>query len=243
MTLAPSIPFNEFSKMDMQVAVKENIFHEILEFAIAVVWLGIAFGIAIAGGYKAFSDLPGLRTTIVESLVVVFFAFVFHELAHRVAARRFGFKAVYHVWIPGLILAIAASLVGFLFAAPGGVVIQMGQDSPENRVKLGKSALAGPIVNMILAVVFAVFTFALVFYVSNTGKSITQVGSWVNTAGNIGIIGIEINSWLALFNLLPFWNFDGLKVFQWNKKVWTIVFIGSIALYALMFWAQTALVG
>jgi Zn-dependent protease len=96
---------------------------------------------------------------------------------------------------------------------------------------------------MILAIVFAVFTFAIVFFVSSTGSSITQVGSWVNTAGNIGIIGIEINAWLALFNLLPFGNFDGFKVFQWNKKVWTVAFIGSIVLYALMFWAQTALVG
>ena len=35
---------------------KEDIFHEILEFAISVVWLGIAFGIAIAGGINAFKD-------------------------------------------------------------------------------------------------------------------------------------------------------------------------------------------
>ena len=68
---------------------KEDIFHEILEFAVSIVWLGIAFGIAIAGGIDAFKDLVGLRTIIVESLVVVFFAFVFHELAHRIAARRF----------------------------------------------------------------------------------------------------------------------------------------------------------
>ena len=35
---------------------KEDIFHEILEFAVSVVWLGIAFGIAIAGGIGAFKD-------------------------------------------------------------------------------------------------------------------------------------------------------------------------------------------
>ena len=29
---------------------KEDFFHEILEFAVSVIWLGIAFGIAIAGG-------------------------------------------------------------------------------------------------------------------------------------------------------------------------------------------------
>ncbi len=226
---------------------KEDIFQEIIEFAVSVVWLGIAFGIAIAGGMDAFSNLKGLGTIIIQSLVVVFFAFVFHELAHRVAARRYGFKAVYHVWIPGLVLAMAASLIGFLFAAPGGVHIQMGQDTAENRAKLGKSALAGPVANTILAVLFAVLTFALIYfvdsYISSTGKSITQLESMVNIAWGIGIIGVEINAWLALFNLLPFGNFDGYKVFQWNKKVWTTAFIGSIGLYALMYWAQTTLLG
>ena len=226
---------------------KEDIFHEILEFAISVVWLGIAFGIAIAGGINAFKDTIGLRTTILESLVVVFFAFVFHELAHRIAARRYGFQAVYRVWIPGLILAMGAALLGFLFAAPGGVQIMMGQDTAENRVKLGKSALAGPIVNIVLAVVFTVFTIIFLAFVQSymlsTGKSISQLASWVNSAGNIGVIGMEINAWLAFFNLIPWGNFDGNKVFQWNKKVWIIVFISSIVLWVLTYFVQIALLG
>ncbi len=121
---------------------KEDIFHEILEFAVSVIWLGIAFGIAIAGGIDAFQDLVGLRTIIVESLVVVFFAFVLHELAHRIAARRYGFHAVYHVWIPGLILAMGAAMFGFLFAAPGGVHIQIGQNTAGKPGKTGKISLS-----------------------------------------------------------------------------------------------------
>jgi Zn-dependent protease len=226
---------------------KEDIFHEILEFGVSVVWLGIAFGIAIAGGINAFKDAVGLCTTILESLVVVFFAFVFHELAHRIAARRYGFKAVYHVWIPGLILAMGAALFGFLFAAPGGVHIQIGANTAENRAKLGKSALAGPIVNMVLAVVFAVFTLTFAYfvdsYLTSTGKSLSQLASWVNPVFGICVIGVEINAWLAFFNLIPWGNFDGNKVFQWNKKVWIIIFLGSIALYVLTYFAQTALLG
>ncbi len=226
---------------------KENILQEIIEFAVSVIWLGIAFGIALMGGYKAFSNLESLRTTIVESLVVVFFAFVFHELAHRVAARRYGFKAVYHVWIPGLLLALGASMFGFLFAAPGGVVIQMGQVTVENRGKLGKAALAGPMANIIMAVLFAVLSFALMyfyeFYLSSAGKSTGQMEPLVDTALRIGIIGVQINAWLALFNLLPFGGFDGYKVFQWNKKVWTISFIIAFVLFALIYVAQFALGG
>ncbi len=193
MTLALIIAFNEFIAFDKVFKVykvlsgwnsERRYFSRNSEFAVSVVWLGIAFGIAIAGGIEAFKDSVGLRTTIFESLVVVFFAFVFHELAHRIAARRYGFKAVYHVWIPGLILAMGGALFGFLFAAPGGVHIQIGQNTAENRAKLGKSALAGPIVNMVLAVVFAVFTFAFIYfvdsYLSSTGKSLSQLASWVN---------------------------------------------------------------
>lgn len=226
---------------------KEDFFHEILEFAVSVIWLGIAFGIAIAGGLNAFKDLVSLRTTILESLVVVFFAFVFHELAHRIAARRYGFKAVYHVWIPGLILAMGAALLGFLFAAPGGVHIQIGQNTAENRAKLGKSALAGPVVNMVLTVMFAVFTFGLIYfvdsYLTSTGKSTSQIAPWVNTVFGIFVVGVQINAWLAFFNLIPWGNFDGYKVFQWNKKVWIIFFIGSIALFVLTYFAQTVLFG
>ena len=214
---------------------KENNFHEILEFAISVVWLGIAFGIAIAGGINAFKDTVGLRTTILESLVVVFFAFVFHELAHRIAARRYGFQAVYRVWIPGLILAMGSALLGFLFAAPGGVHIMIGQNTAENRSKLGKSALAGPVVNMVLAVVFAVLAVVFIVivdsYVTRNGTDPSQLAPWVTTFYRICSIGLEINAWLALFNLIPWGNFDGFKVFQWNKKVWLIVLIISIVIF------------
>lgn len=182
---------------------KEDFFHEILEFAVSVIWLGIAFGIAIAGGWNAFKDLVNLRTTIFESLVVVFFAFVLHELAHRIAARRYGFHAVYHVWIPGLILAMGGALLGFLFVVPGGVYIQIGQNTAENRAKMGKSALAGPIVNMVLAVMFAVLTFAFIYfvdaYLSSTGKSTSQLAPYRLTL-SLEFVSSEwklIHGWLS----------------------------------------------
>jgi Zn-dependent protease len=216
---------------------KQDSFHEILEFAIMVVWMGLAFGIFFAGGLNAFKDLVLLRTSIMESLVVVFFAFVLHELAHRIAARRYGFHAVFHVWIPGLILAMGGALIGLLFAAPGGVYIQA-QNTVENRAKLGKSALVGPVVNMVLAVIFAVFTLVFIAfiqsYTTSSGASL-DTASWVKTIEEIGVMGLEINALLAFFNLIPWGFFDGFKVFQWNKKVWIIAFISSILLFVLTF--------
>ncbi|MDD1763236.1 MAG: site-2 protease family protein, partial [Methanobacteriaceae archaeon] len=36
----------------------------------------------------------------------------------------------------------------------------------------------------------------------------------------IGILGFTVNSFLALFNLIPVSVFDGAKVFKWNPVIW-----------------------
>ena len=218
---------------------QEDIFHEILEFGVSVVWMAIAFGIYFAGGAaKAFSVIHTLGIDIIESLFVVLFAFVLHELAHRIAARRFGFKAVYHLWIPGLILAMGAALLGFLLAAPGGVYIQVGQNTAENRAKIGKASLAGPVVNMVLTVVFTILFLVLnsfgQIFKTGAGAPPIQIPQYIIDTASIGAV---INAWLGFFNLIPWGNFDGQKVFQWNKRVWTIFFIGSIVLFVLVFFA------
>jgi Zn-dependent protease len=38
-----------------------------------------------------------------------------------------------------------------------------------------------------------------------------------------------INGWLAIFNLIPFGPLDGMKVMQWNRKVWLAALALAIA--------------
>jgi len=45
----------------------------------------------------------------------------------------------------------------------------------------------------------------------------------------LGVIA-WFNAWIAVFNLIPFGMFDGLKVFAWNKKVWALAFAVSAVL-------------
>lgn len=225
---------------------RDNILQEILEFGITVVWLGVAFAVALNGGISAFTNLEILKNTVIESLVVVFFAFVFHELGHRIISRRYGFKAVYHIWIPGLLLAIGSALIGFLFAAPGAVHIEMGKDTTDIKSKMGKSALAGPIANIVLSIIFFGLFTALVYYLDNYVMDFdalsAQTMTMIDLAWGICIIGVEINAWLAFFNLLPFGFFDGYRVFLWNKKVWGITFAGAIGIYFLLSWLQNILI-
>jgi Zn-dependent protease len=108
-----------------------------------------------------------------------------------------------------LIFALALSFFGFVFAAPGAVMIAGGNI---NIKKNGKISLAGPVTNLILAIIFLII-------------SKLSFNDFLNTLGQYGFF---INSWLALFNMIPFWNFDGKKVFMWNKLIWTIVVLIAV---------------
>ena len=191
---------------------------ELKDLIISALVLAVAFGIALSGGYRAFQRLDILILVIGISLVAVSLSFVFHELAHRLIARRFGYFAEYAMWGKGLLIALGCSFFGFIFAAPGAVMIH-----PRTSVwgtvdwsqrKIGLISLAGPATNIALAVIFQVLDFsrpALLF-----------------------TLGAQINTWLALFNLIPFGPLDGAKILKWNKIVWII----SIAVAGGLFAAQ-----
>jgi len=217
---------------------------EILEFAISIIWLGAAFGIALSGGWQAFTGGVDLKTPISQSIIIVFFAFVFHEMAHRIMARRYGFTAVYHMWLPGLLISVVAALVGFIMAAPGGVHLEFQGNTSDNLKKMGKIALLGPVTNMVLSLVFLGLTFRFVDYMNNlvaTGAVYPAALPSADFLWGVLVVGVEINAWLALFNLLPFGSFDGFKVFSWNKAVWIAAFVAAIGIYILTTLGQSLL--
>jgi len=136
-----------------------------------------------------------------------------HELGHKIVAQRYGCFAEFRSFDQMLILAVLMSFFGFVFAAPGAVMI----NGPVGVRRNGKISAAGPVVNLILAIAFL----------------------WVLLMQPVGILkviafyGFFINSWLALFNMLPFWNFDGKKVLRWNKKVYGIIVAVALGLMFL----------
>ncbi|OGM03102.1 hypothetical protein A3K72_01380, partial [Candidatus Woesearchaeota archaeon RBG_13_36_6] len=129
--------------------------------------------------------------------------FMAHELSHKFLAQRYGCFAEFRSFDQMLILAVLVSFLGFVFAAPGAVFIS-GHVSKDQS---GKISVAGIFANILIAALFLLLVFL--------GNPLLKT---------IGIYGVTINSWLALFNLIPFGNFDGIKVFHWNK----IVYVGML---------------
>jgi Zn-dependent protease len=71
--------------------------------------------------------------------------------------------------------------------------------------------------NFILAIIF----FAIMFVSSN--EYITLIGTY----------GFFVNTWLGLFNLIPFGIFDGIKIYRWNKQVWIGLLVFGIILFGM----------
>ena len=189
---------------------------ELRDLVISALALALAFGIALSGGFRAFQQPAILVLVIGMALVAVSLGFVFHELGHRLIARRFGYFAEYAMWPMGLMVALGFSLFGFVFAAPGAVMIYpratvLGTASL-SRQKIGLISLAGPATNIGLAMVFLVLDAiqpTLLF-----------------------TLGARINTWLAVFNLIPFGPLDGAKILKWNKGIWLISIAGAGGLFA-----------
>jgi Zn-dependent protease len=136
--------------------------------------------------------------------------FVLHELAHRTVARNYGYNASYEVWWWGIIACLAAAILtqgSLVFAALGAVYISPKTTSifiDERSFKraYGMISAAGPSMNLLLALGF--------FPLQDMGGYLAVIGA----------VGMQINLWLAAFNLIPVAPFDGSKIFAWSKVVW-----------------------
>ena len=178
---------------------------EIIDLGKAWFAIAIAFTIVLKSSYEYSFFLLFLLSAFTVGL-----GFLFHELAHKYIAQRYGCFAEFKAFNLMLVLAIALSLFGFIFAAPGAVFIS----GHVNKKKNGKIAAAGPLTNIILALLFFFLAFISAGFLENVGK-----------------FGFKINTWLALFNMIPFGPFDGAKIWRWHK----IYYLLMVVLLAVFF--------
>ena len=151
-------------------------------------------------------------SSLIGSALVFTMTFILHEIAHKIAAQRYGLWAEFRLTLFGALITLFSIVSPIKVVCPG-VVHMVGV---ANKEVIGKISLSGPVVNLVLSVIFL----PLNYYVKTSF-------TWA---------GAVLNPWVALVNLIPIGMFDGEKVFWWNKKVWALCFIASLILTVLALW-------
>lgn len=193
------------------------------DLLISWIVLSLAFAIVLMK-VSIFGDLLGANSTLIPqiaiplSFIAVGTGFVFHELAHREAAKHYGFHSEYRAWYPMLLIAVIFALfTGWIFAAPGATYF-FGQNI--TRRQNGIISAAGPIINLILGTLFLLL-----------GLGIAETA-----LKTILLSAAMINFWFAMFNLLPIFMLDGSKVIKWNFGAWLGLFaISAFFVFGLGF--------
>ena len=190
--------------------------NEIRDLIISFIVIALGFTILYSNG-----DYSHISIVFPVVMIGVGVGFIFHELGHKFVAMHYGYYAEYELWPTGLLIALVSSFFGFIFAAPGAVVIySQGMEEKTN----GIISIAGPIVNIILGLIFFLILGSLGDFVYTEAGAIVYL---------IGVLGTRINFFLAAFNLLPIPPLDGSKVMSWSIPIWLITF--AIAALLVLF--------
>ena len=159
-----------------------------ITFPLILIWGALAFGPFRNGGWEG-----ALFGILVTSLVFVIV--VLHELGHSVAAMRYG--------IP----------VKQIVLLPIGGVAQL-KEIPEDPRKELVIAAAGPLVNLILAVLLAVLAPLL-----GQPLNLSNLFGFTTSLGVLSIASIysyifSTNLFIGIFNLIPAFPMDGGRILR-----------------------------
>src|SRR3989344_1436052 len=178
---------------------------ELRDIAIATLVLTLIF---------SFSAYPSISLSVdrlIPAFIVVVTAFILHEMAHKFMAIKYRCDAYFKIWPQGLLLGLLTMFLPFKFVAPGATVIHphrhgrwMFKESRLTVKEVGVIGAVGPMVNIVLALIFLPFAGLSLF----------------NTL-------FSINAYLAFFNLLPIPPLDGSKVIAWTPWMWFFMIVLS----------------
>ena len=215
----------------------------------------LALGFMSVGGMWGISRL-GISSWVIQMLLSmpVFLlaigpAFLFHEIGHKIIAKKNGRWAEFRADPKGLRFGIFLSFfIGVLFMAPGAVMVA----GLVTRRQNGHIAIAGPLVNFGLFLIgiplwglILGLTGAFDADVSNTQYLVGGQLIWQKMLIDAGRYWIGANLALGLFNMIPWGPLDGLKVKDWSENAFYITIsvfaILSLSAWPLGLWSPSAL--
>jgi Zn-dependent protease len=199
---------------------------EIRDLVIASI-LVILVGISIFGNslgiLNAFSTVilfvnVGLGWLVVGTIVIFLASFMAHEMAHKFVAQHYGMWSEFRMTSMGYYL----SAMAILFSLPifgTGVVYTSGTSNMEHN---GKSNLAGPLINFLIAASLVIISILMFF-----------IGAALFPLGILLRYGVQLNAFLGLFNMIPIQPFDGATIRYWNSRVWIALTLGLLFMLIL----------
>lgn len=159
-----------------------------ITFPLILIWAGLQYGPLSGGGARG--AVFGVLVTLLLFVIVVL-----HELGHSIAAQRYG--------VP----------VKQIVLLPIGGVAQMAH-IPEQPMKEFVIAIAGPLVNFGLAIVFGLVALAAGFRIGLDRVPAILSNMQGFNAQAIFAYVFASNLFLGLFNLLPAFPMDGGRVLR-----------------------------
>ena len=187
---------------------------ELIESIIVFIVLSICFAISNTG-----FDVNAFISILPIVMIGVGLGTILHEFGHKFVAMKYGYRSEFKLWPIGLLIAFVTSFFGIVISVAGEARIFADDISDEIQ---GRISIAGPMFNIALALIFIVI--AALVYPFNVHSDIFHLIYLICT------VGFSVNSFLATFNLLPFYTLDGTKVLKWNAIYWIAAFAISASM-------------
>ena len=179
-------------------------------------WTVALIIILIVENLQSYANSPGAIKALIFSIPGLLIAMTFHEYAHAFVADKLGddtprregrltLNPLAHIEPIGMIMLLFA---GFGWGKP--VEIDPRNFNRTVSVRKGNAivALAGPLINIILAIIFSIVYGILLLIIGKTGH--------LSTAMDVILTIIEytisMNVGLGVFNLIPLPPLDGSKI-------------------------------
>lgn len=201
---------------------KDEIKHLLLSF-IAV---SIIFSIHLTN--KFHWSLNEFIPVLALTLIVFVISLIVRTYIQKKIALKYRYTIQYKIYSYGLIFSIITMIFSILVLLPSyidyGLYERMISDNDKYKI-----STVGPIFNIILAVIFMIILLIIKAY---TSFDLVNVNFYIMLTA---IIGFNVNSYMAFFNMIPFVVTDGLSIFNHKTSVWIILIVISGILSVLSF--------
>ncbi|NMC04831.1 MAG: hypothetical protein GYA24_06455, partial [Candidatus Lokiarchaeota archaeon] len=202
----------------------KEILHIIIAFVL-MFFIGTLISRSMLSPGSGLGQIPGFEP-VEQALFPYFLAvistagFLIHEFAHRQTGRRYKLPAKFRLLTFGLLLTITGIVLYFSFgfppfALPGAVVVI----GLERKDQAGKCKAAGPLSNLIIAVILLPVAFVSAYL---------KIGFEYFV---LFVLGTYMNSFLGLFNMLPIGLLDGHEIMKYKKWLWVLLFASLLGIW------------